>query len=92
MQADRTENLGACFTDYSGAIRREVPALCGAILDPERGVVAVPDVSPSDYPPIVPGLPAGSYHVYDYQFFFRNLQENVRLRTARFLESTTAGE
>ena len=33
-------------------------------------------------------MPAASrflYHVYDYQFFFRNLQENVHLRTDRFL-------
>ena len=92
VPADRSENLGACFTDYSGAIRREVPAFCGAILDPERGVVEVPDVSPSDYPPIIPGLPEGAYHVYDYQFFFRNLQENVRLRTARFLAGAAKEE
>lgn len=88
VPADRSANLGACFTDYSGAIRREVPALCGAVLDPERGVVKVPDVSPADYPPIVPGLPAGAYHVYDYQFYYRNLQENVRLRTERFLAAS----
>ena len=83
--ADRSENLGACFTDYSGAIRREIPALCGARLVPGRGVVEVPDVSPDDYPPVVPGLPPGAYHVYDYLFFFRNLQANVRLRTANHL-------
>ena len=87
VPARRDENLGACFTDYSGAIKREVPALCGARLDTERGVVKVTDISPSDYPPVVPGLPEGAYHVYDYQFFFRNLQENVRLRTARFLSA-----
>ena len=83
--ADPSLNLGACFTDYSGAIKREVPALCGAWLDTDRGVVKVTDISPSDYPPIVPGLPSGAYHIYDYQFFFRNLQQNVRLRTSRFL-------
>ena len=91
VPAGRAENLGACFTDYSGAIKREVPALCGARLDTERGVVKVLDVSPADYPPIVPGLPEGAYHVYDYQFFFRNLQENVRLRTARFHAAATEG-
>lgn len=87
VPAGRDGNLGACFTDYSGAVKREVPALCGARLDTDRGVVKVTDISPSDYPPIVPGLPEGAYHVYDYQFFFRNLQENVRLRTARFLSA-----
>ena len=83
--AGRGENLGACFPDHSGAIQREVPALCGAQLDLPRGVVKVPDLAPADYPPRVPGLPDGSYHVYDYQFFYRNLQENVKVRTARFL-------
>ena len=83
--ADPAENLGACFTDYSGDIRREVPAFCGAQLELPRGVVKVPGISPADYPPRVPGLPEGAYHVYDYQFFFRNLQENVRTRTAAFL-------
>ena len=86
VPADRTENLGACFTDYSGAIQREVPAFCGGWLETDRGVVKVPGVSPADYPPRVPGLPEGAYHVYDYQFFFRNLQENVRLRTAALLK------
>ena len=45
----------------------------------------VADVTPEEYPPIVPGLPAGAYHVYDYQIFFRNLQENVRRRMESFL-------
>lgn len=80
-----SENLGACFTDYSGAVLREIPALCGARLDPSRGVVEIPGLSPADYPPVVPGLPPGAYHVYDYLFFFRNLQSNVLLRTSRHL-------
>ena len=33
-----------------------------------------------------------TYHIYDYQFFFRNLQENVKLRTETYLrmEAETA--
>lgn len=85
VPADREENLGACFPDRSGAIQREIPALCGAQLDLPRGVVKVPDIAPADYPPFVPGLPEGAYHVYDYQFFFRNLRQNIQLRTSRFL-------
>ena len=83
--ADKTSNLGACFTRYSGEIKREEPGLCGCYIDAERGVLKVTDVDPTDYPPIVPGLPEGAYHIYDYQFFFRNLQENVRTRLAAFL-------
>ena len=83
--ADKTMNLGACFTNYSGEIRSETAVLCGCYLDTERGVVKVTDIDPADYPPIVPGLPEGGYHVYDYQFFFRNLQQNVQTRLATYL-------
>lgn len=83
--AAKEENLGACFTDYSGKIKREVPGLCGCYIDEERGVVKVTDIEAGDYAPVVPGLPAGAYHIYDYQFFFRNLQQNVALRLDRFM-------
>jgi len=35
--ADRSLNLGDCFTKYSGAIRSETEALCGCYIDEERG-------------------------------------------------------
>ena len=44
------------------------------------------DIEAEDYPAIISGLPEGSYHIYDYQFFYRNLQENVETRLTRFLE------
>ena len=75
--ADRSENIGSCFTDYDGQIQKEEAELCGCYIDKNRGVLKVTDVNSSDYPPVVPGLPEGAYHVYDYQFFFRNLQKNV---------------
>ena len=46
---------------------------------------------PQIHPANVPGLPEGGYHIYDYQFFFRNLQENVRTRVNCFMEEK-AGE
>ena len=85
-----TENLGACFTDYTGAIVSEVAALCGGYLDEARGVLKVTDVQMEDYPAIVPGLPEGAYHIYDYQFFFRNLQQNVKLRLDTYLQGLSA--
>lgn len=39
-----------------------------------------------DDPVVVPGLPDGAYHIYDYQFFYRNLQENVKVRLQQYLE------
>ena len=59
--AGKEENLGACFTDYSGEIITEIPQLTGAYIDPERGALKVPDVSPDDYPP---GLDIFSEGVY----------------------------
>lgn len=87
--ASKEENIGACFTDYDGNIVSEVPALCGGYLEPERGVMKVTDMSMEDYPAIVPGLPEGAYHIYDYQFFFRNLQENVNVRLKQYLSVHT---
>lgn len=80
--ATAAENLGACFTDYSGAITKEIPHLTGAYLDAQRGTLKVPDVSPADYSNSL--FPDGVYHLYDYQFFYRNLQENVALRVEAY--------
>ena len=87
--AGKEENLGACFTDYSGEIVTEIPQLTGAYIDPERGALKVPDVSPDDYPPGLDIFSEGVYHLYDYQFFYRNLQENVGARVDAYL---AAGE
>lgn len=86
-QAPKEENKGACFTDYDGNIANEVPSLCGGYIDETRGVIKVTDIVKEDYPVVVPGLPDGAYHVYDYQFFYRNLQENVGVRLGKYLEN-----
>ena len=85
--ADKSLNTGACFTSYSGKIKQEVPDLCGCFIDPERGALKVTDVTPEEYPPVLSFLPEGSYHLYDYQFYFRNLQQNVELRIRTYMES-----
>lgn len=90
--AKKKKNLGACFTDYSGAVVNEAVGLCGCYLDEERGVVKVTDLDAADYPPFVPGLPEGAYHVYDYQFFYRNLQQNVRGRLNSYLAVSEMSE
>lgn len=83
--ASREENAGACFTDYSGSIVTEIPYLTGAYIDPQRGALKVPDVSPQEYPPVLSIFSDGIYHLYDYQFFYRNLQENVGVRIDAYL-------
>ena len=84
--ADKSLNKGACFTDYSGSILTEIPELTGAYLDPMRGALKVPDVSPTDYPAGLSIFTDGIYHLYDYQFFYRNLQENVQTRIRTYMQ------
>lgn len=86
--ADKSLNMGACFTNYGGEIKSEVKELCGAYIDEERGTLKVTDIDAADYKPVVPGLPQGSYHIYDYQFFFRNLEKNVSDRVAAYLATS----
>ncbi len=88
--AEKEANLGTCFTDYSGSIVTEIPHLCGAYIDPIRGALKVPDVTPEMYPPVLPIFSDGVYHLYDYQFFYRNLQENVEVRLNAYLEDAAS--
>ena len=85
-KADKTLNLGACFTDYEGTIQEEVPALTGAYLDAERGTLKVTDIDPEVYNATLPILGPGVYHLYDYQFFYRNLQQNVQDRIQAYFK------
>ena len=82
--ATRRENLGACFTDYSGKIVKEVPHISGGYLDGARGTLKLPYIEPAEYKNSL--FPDGVYHLYDYQFCYRNLQKNVADRTQAFLE------
>lgn len=83
--ADKSMNLGACFTDYEGKITKEIPHLTGAYIDDNRGALKVTDVNPKDYPSVL--FSDGIYHIYDYQFFYRNLEKNVQTRIESFLKN-----
>lgn len=86
--ADRSLNKGACFTNYSSEITKEVPNLTGAYLDKERGTLKAVDITPADYSNSL--FPDGVYHLFDYQFFFRDLQDNVTVRTEAFISKAKA--
>lgn len=86
--ATASENLGAVFNDYDGNIVTEIPSLTGAYLDPVRGTLRVTDVTVADYPPVLDIFEDGVYHLYDYQFFYRNLQANVTERIENWQEQT----
>ena len=85
IPAGKEANLGACFTNYSGDIVSEIPQLTGAYIVPVRGALKVTDVTPEEYPPGLSIFPEGVYHLYDYQFFYRNLQQNVAVRLDAYL-------
>lgn len=82
--ASRNLNNGACFTNYDGEIIREIDDFSGAYLDPERGTLKVLDVDPKDWSNSL--FPDGVYHLYDYQFFYRNLEKNVQERIERWFD------
>lgn len=86
QKAPKTLNAGACFTDYSGTVVREVPQLTGCYIDSVRGTLKVTDVDKKEFVPGLPLFSEGVYHIYDYQFFYRNLQQNVNLRIKTFME------
>ncbi len=83
-EAEASLNQGACFTDYSGNIKEEIPALCGAYLDEKRGTLKITGITPKEYPPVLDLFESGVYHLYDYQFFYRNLQKNVSVRLTQY--------
>ena len=86
-KADKKLNLGACFTDYDGNIKNEIPALTGAYIDSVRGSLKVTDIKSEEYPPGLDIFDNGIYHLYDYQFFYRNLEKNVQTRIDSYIKS-----
>lgn len=84
-KAGKELNRGACCTDYDGKIMNEVPELTGAYLDEERGALKVTDIDPEVYNNTLPILAPGVYHLYDYQFFYRNLEKNVQDRIRAYM-------
>lgn len=80
--ADKTEHLGARFTDYSGKTVKFVPNLTGTYIDQVRGALKCTDINIDDYPGLL--FANGVYHIYDYQFFFENLKKNVKDRIDAF--------
>ncbi len=74
--ADKSQNVGAVMPTNA----EPKVALCGAYIG-KRGELVVTDINPKDYPPVLDLFPQGSYHIYDYMFFFTNLKNNVAART-----------
>jgi len=87
--ADKSENQGACFVNSSGKIVKTINHFTGAYIDPERGTLKVTDVSASKYTSAY--YPEGVFHSYDYQFFYKNIQQNVAVRVMKFIGRAASG-
>lgn len=90
--AEKGQNFGACFTDYNGKITKEINNFTGAYIDDVRGTLKITDVRPEDYPAGLEIFEDGIYHLYDYQFFYRNLQKNVQTRIDAYLSNNNIRE
>ncbi|MDO4803483.1 MAG: DUF3089 domain-containing protein [Lachnospiraceae bacterium] len=84
--AAKTENAGCVITDTAGEITEETPEYCGAYLDEKSGRLIVTDIENQDelYQGDNGVFPSGDYHLYDLNFFYRNLQQNIRVRIDSF--------
>ena len=85
--ADRSLNKGSRLLNGRGEVKREEIGLCGAYIDPNRGVLKVTDIDAADYKPIIPVFTPGVLHVYDTQLFYQNLKDNAALRLQLYLDA-----
>lgn len=81
--ADKNLNMGAVFfDDFKGNIKREVSHYTGARVDKKTGalVTTPPDKLELGH------FPKGVLHKFDYAFWYRNLEQNVRNRIDAYLK------
>lgn len=84
-KADKELNRGFVYVDGSSyTVKSEISNFCGGYIDETRGTLKVPELREDDYPSRLSFLKDGSYHIYDYQFFYRNLQENAAKRISAY--------
>jgi len=81
--APKNLHLGAVFFDKTGALAREIPAFTSAYIEEATGALITPDVDAATYS--TPHFPKGILHIHDYEFFFRNLQQNFQTRLQKHL-------
>lgn len=80
------QHLGSVFTDTYGNIVSEEAHKISAYLDENTKALVISGVNPEKY--YVPALSQlflpGNYHVVELNFFYRNLQQNVKNRAANY--------
>lgn len=66
-----------------------VPNFADAWIDPATGTINT-NIDPSAVDPMPFPFPLGSYHGYDYQFYYANLMQNTLTRSLTFLNRPQA--
>ena len=89
VTAPKTAHLGTVFMNSDGVITSEEAHVLTAQLDEASRALVVTGVNPQDYytPSLAALFQPGNYHVVELNFFFRNLQENVKARAAAFFRA-----
>ena len=80
-------NLGAVFFNNLEEIDTEIPHFTDAQIG-ENNALIVNGPNPNKfYKEGTSFFPIGVYHKYDYQFFYRNLEQNIQTRKSSYLKS-----
>ncbi len=84
--AKKQLNKGAVFFNDNHQIEREIINYSSAQID-ENGALIAATPSPDDFYSPTNFFPKGVYHAYDYSFFYRNLEENVKVRVEAYFNN-----
>lgn len=76
-KADKSMNKGAVFLNTYGEVTSRIEHFTGCYIDEKRGTLKVTDVNKEEYNSMKDFMGDGVFHLYDYQFFYENLKENV---------------
>lgn len=85
--ATASKNLGAVFFDKDHKALPDQKQYTNAQIDKETGALIASTPEPDDfYTEGKSFFPRGVYHANDYQFFYRNLEENAKKRIEAYLK------
>lgn len=92
QEADTDLHLGSIFADADGHITEEKAHWLSARVDTAAHALVVTGADPMAYylPELAALFPPGNFHVVELNFFYRNLQQNVRDRAAAYFQRTSS--
>lgn len=89
--ASAKKNLGAVFFDKSHKALPDQKQYTDAHIDKQTGALVASTPNPDDfYTKGKSFFPRGIYHANDYQFYYRNLEENAKKRIEAYLKKQNA--